>query len=218
MTVKKWVYFFGAGKAEGDGSWREVLGGKGAGLAEMTKISLPVPAGFTISTEACDYYYKQDKQFPAGLKKEVADNVATLERVTQKKLGDATNPLLVSVRSGSARSMPGMMETILNLGLNDRSVAGLAAVTKNERFAYDAYRRFVQMYSTVVMGLSKEDLEHPLRAMKQRLGIKEEGAPGLDRKSTRLNSSHVAISYAVFCLKKKKTKKQRSSKNIVKNN
>src|SRR2546429_422048 len=90
MTVKKWVYFFGAGKAEGDGSWREVLGGKGAGLAEMTKISLPVPAGFTISTEACDYYYKQDKQFPAGLKKEVADNVATLERVTQKKLGDAT--------------------------------------------------------------------------------------------------------------------------------
>src|SRR5438876_711682 len=176
MTVKKWVYFFGAGKAEGDGSWREVLGGKGAGLAEMTKISLPVPAGFTISTEACDYYYKQDKQFPAGLKKEVADNVATLERVTQKKLGDATNPLLVSVRSGSARSMPGMMETILNLGLNDRSVAGLAAVTKNERFAYDAYRRFVQMYSTVVMGLSKEDLEHPLRAMKQRLGIKEDTA------------------------------------------
>src|SRR5438874_1919762 len=176
MTVKKWVYFFGAGKAEGDGSWREVLGGKGAGLAEMTKISLPVPAGFTISTEACDYYYKQDKQFPAGLKKEVADNVATLERVTQKKLGDATNPLLVSVRSGSARSMPGMMETILNLGLNDRSVAGLAAVTKNERFAYDAYRRFVQMYSTVVMGLSKEDLEHRLRAMKQRLGIKEDTA------------------------------------------
>src|SRR5437899_2394261 len=176
MTVKKWVYFFGAGKAEGDGSWREVLGGKGAGLAEMTKISLPVPAGFTISTEACDYYYKQDKQFPAGLKKEVADNVATLERVTQKKLGDATNPLLVSVRSGSARSMTGMMETILNLGLNDRSVAGLAAVTKNERFAYDAYRRFVQMYSTVVMGLSKEDLEHPLRAMKQRLGIKEDTA------------------------------------------
>src|SRR5437762_2063534 len=176
MTVKKWVYFFGAGKAEGDGSWREVLGGKGAGLAEMTKISLPVPAGFTISTEACDYYYKQDKQFPAGLKKEVADNVATLERVTQKKLGDATNPLLVSVRSGSARSMPGMMETILNLGLNDRSVQGLAQSTKNERFAYDAYRRFVQMYSTVVMGLPKEDLEHRLGAMKQKLGIKEDTA------------------------------------------
>ena len=176
MTVKKWVYFFGAGKAEGDGSWRDLLGGKGAGLAEMTKIGLPVPAGFTISTEACDYYYKQDKQFPPELQKQVAANVAKLERVTQKKLGDPNNPLLVSVRSGSARSMPGMMETILNLGLNDRSVAGLAAVTKNERFAYDAYRRFVQMYSTVVMGLSKEDLEHRLRSMKQRLGIKEDTA------------------------------------------
>ena len=176
MTVKKWVYFFGAGRAEGDGSWRDLLGGKGAGLAEMTKIGLPVPAGFTISTEACDYYYKHDRKFPPELEKQVADNVAKLERVTKKKLGDPESPLLVSVRSGSARSMPGMMETILNLGLNDRSVTGLAAVTKNERFAYDAYRRFVQMYSTVVMGLSKEDLEHRLRAMKQRLGIKEDTA------------------------------------------
>ena len=163
--MKKWVYFFGAGKAEGDGTWRDLLGGKGAGLAEMTKIGLPVPAGFTISTEACDYYYKSGKKYPPELKKQVADNVARLERVTKKKLGDPKNPLLVSVRSGSARSMPGMMETILNLGLNDRSVAGLATATKNERFAYDAYRRFVQMYSTVVMGMSKEDLEHRLRAM-----------------------------------------------------
>src|SRR6516225_9307356 len=176
MTVKKWVYFFGAGRAEGDGSWRDLLGGKGAGLAEMTKIGLPLPAGFTISTEACDYYYKHDRKFPPELEKQVADNVAKLERVTKKKLGDPESPLLVSVRSGSARSMPGMMETILNLGLNDRSVTGLAAVTKNERFAYDAYRRFVQMYSSVVMGLSKEDLEHRLRAMKQRLGIKEDTA------------------------------------------
>src|SRR5215831_9286080 len=176
MKVKKWVYFFGAAKAEGDGTWRDLLGGKGAGLAEMTKIGLPVPAGFTISTEACDYYYEHDKKFPLELKKQVSDNVAKLERVTKKKLGDPKNPLLVSVRSGSARSMPGMMETILNLGLNDRSVAGLAAATKNERFAFDAYRRFVQMYSTVVMGLSKEDLEHRLRAMKQRLGIKEDTA------------------------------------------
>jgi len=174
--VKKWVYFFGAGKAEGDGTWRDLLGGKGAGLAEMTKIGLPVPAGFTISTEACDYYYKHDKKFPAELKKQVADNIAKLERATKKKLGNPKNPLLVSVRSGSARSMPGMMETILNLGLNDRSVAGLAAATKNERFAYDAYRRFVQMYSTVVMGLSKEDLEHRLRDMKQRQGVKEDTA------------------------------------------
>src|SRR5215831_17232211 len=176
MTVKKWVYFFGAGKAEGDGTWRDLLGGKGAGLAEMTKIGLPVPAGFTISTEACDFYYKHDKKFPPELGKQVADNVAKLERATQKKLGDPKNPLLVSVRSGSARSMPGMMETILNLGLNDRSVAGLATATKNERLAYDAYRRFVQMYSTVVMGLSKEDLEHRLRAMKERIRVKEDTA------------------------------------------
>jgi len=174
--VKKWVYFFGAGKAEGDGTWREVLGGKGAGLAEMTKIGLPVPGGFTISTEACAYYYDHGKKFPAELRKQVTDNVAKLERVTKKKLGDPENPLLVSVRSGSARSMPGMMETILNLGLNDKSVAGLATSTKNERFAYDAYRRFVQMYSTVVMGMSKEDLEHRLVDMKKRLGVKEDTA------------------------------------------
>jgi pyruvate, orthophosphate dikinase len=174
--VTKWVYSFGAGRAEGDGEWREVLGGKGAGLAEMTKIGLPVPAGFTISTECCDYYYKNGKKFPADLKKQVADNVAKLERITKKKLGDPQNPLLVSVRSGSARSMPGMMETILNLGMNDRSVEGLAQSTKNERFAYDAYRRFVQMYSTVVMEMSKEDLEHRLRAMKDRHGVKEDTA------------------------------------------
>ncbi|HXC87732.1 MAG TPA: pyruvate, phosphate dikinase [Candidatus Cybelea sp.] len=174
--MKKWVYFFGAGKAEGDGSWRDLLGGKGAGLAEMTKIGLPVPAGFTISTEACDYFYKSGKKYPAELKREVAVHVAHLEKVTGKKLGDPSNPLLVSVRSGSARSMPGMMETILNLGLNDRSVAGLASVTKNERFAYDAYRRFVQMYSTVVMEMSKEDLEHRLRGMKERLGVREDTA------------------------------------------
>jgi pyruvate,orthophosphate dikinase len=174
--VKKWVYFFGAGKAEGDGTWRDLLGGKGAGLAEMTKIGLPVPAGFTISTEACDYFYKNGKKYPSELKKQVADNITKLERATKKKLGDPKNPLLVSVRSGSARSMPGMMETILNLGLNDRSVAGLAAATKNERFAYDAYRRFVQMYCTVVMEMSKEDLEHRLRAMKDRVGVKEDTA------------------------------------------
>jgi pyruvate, orthophosphate dikinase len=174
--VKKWVYFFGAGKAEGDGTWREVLGGKGAGLAEMTRIGLPVPAGFTISTEACDYYYKNGKKFPPELKKQLVDNVAKLEKVTKKKLGDPKAPLLVSVRSGSARSMPGMMETILNLGLNDRSVQGLAGSTKNERFAYDAYRRFVQMYSTVVMEMPKEDLEHRLRAMKERVGVKEDTA------------------------------------------
>src|SRR6266853_820668 len=174
--VTKRVYFFGAGKAEGDGTWRDLLGGKGAGLAEMTRIGLPVPGGFTISTAACDYYYKNGKKFPPELKKQVTDNVAKLEKITKKKLGDPKNPLLVSVRSGSARSMPGMMETILNLGLNDKGVVGLASSVNNERFAYDAYRRFVQMYSTVVMGLSKEDLEQRLHALKDRLGVKEDTA------------------------------------------
>jgi len=170
----KYVYFYGAGKAEGDGTMKEVLGGKGAGLAEMTKIGLPVPGGFTITTECCDYYLTHGNKYPASLRAEVKSNLARLERATKKKLGDANDPLLVSVRSGSARSMPGMMETILNLGLNSKSVEGLARNTKNERFAWDAYRRFVQMYSAVVIGLPKEALEEKLRAMKTRLGTKDD--------------------------------------------
>ena len=170
----KYVYFFGAGKADGTGEMRDLLGGKGAGLAEMTRIGLPVPAGFTITTETCDYFLTHGRKYPSELRGEVAKSIARLEKLTGKKLGDAKDPLLVSVRSGSARSMPGMMETILNLGLNDRAVQGLAQATKNERFAYDAYRRFVQMYSSVVIGLPKEDLEHRLRAMKQSLGVKDD--------------------------------------------
>jgi pyruvate, orthophosphate dikinase len=170
----KYVYFFGAGKADGTGEMRDLLGGKGAGLAEMTRIGLPVPAGFTITTETCDYFLTHGRKYPGELRGEVAKSIARLEKLTGKKLGDAKDPLLVSVRSGSARSMPGMMETILNLGLNDRAVQGLARATKNERFAYDAYRRFVQMYSSVVIGLPKEDLEHRLRAMKQSLGVKDD--------------------------------------------
>ncbi len=170
----KYVYFFGAGKAEGDGTMKEVLGGKGAGLAEMTSIGLPVPAGFTISTECCDYYLKHDHAYPKSLAAEVRKNLAHLEKVTKKKLGDAKDPLLVSVRSGSARSMPGMMETILNLGLNSKSVEALARNTKNDRFAWDAHRRFVQMYSAVVIGLPKEELEEKLRDMKARHGIKDD--------------------------------------------
>ena len=166
------VYFFGAGKAEGHGGIKELLGGKGAGLAEMTRIGLPVPAGFTITTECCDYYLKHDRKLPGSLRSEVKKNLARLERVTGKQLGDSRDPLLVSIRSGSARSMPGMMETILNLGLNSRSVEGLANNTGNPRFAWDAYRRFVQMYSTVVMGLPKEDLESKLRALKARRKVK----------------------------------------------
>jgi len=169
----KYIYFFGAGKAEGTSEMRELLGGKGAGLAEMTRIGLPVPAGFTITTQACAYYLK-NKKYPKELYAAVAQNLARLEKLTRRKLGDAKNPLLVSVRSGAARSMPGMMETVLNLGLNDESVEGLARVTKNERFAYDAYRRFVQMYSTVVNELPKDDLEEKLRALKARLKVKDD--------------------------------------------
>src|SRR6202044_1842670 len=170
----KYVYFFGAEKAEGNGEMRDLLGGKGAGLAEMTRIGLPVPAGFTITTETCDYYFKHGRKYPKELRAEVEKNLRRLEKVTGKKLGDANDPLLVSVRSGSARSMPGMMETILNLGLNDKSVQGLAASVNNERFAYDAYRRFVQMYSSVVMELPKGDLEERLHAMKHRLNVKDD--------------------------------------------
>src|ERR1700719_3701602 len=173
-NIVKYVYSFGAGKAEGDGTMKDLLGGKGAGLAEMTRIGLPVPAGFTITTQCCDYYLKHEQKYPASLRAEVKKNLARLERVTKKKLGDAKDPLLVSVRSGSARSMPGMMETILNLGLNDKSVAALAKNTKNERFAYDAFRRFVQMYSAVVIGLPKEELEEKLRGMKARHGVKDD--------------------------------------------
>jgi pyruvate, orthophosphate dikinase len=170
----KYVYFFGAGKAEGTGDMRDLLGGKGAGLAEMTRIGLPVPAGFTITTEACDSYLQHDHKYPKELRGEVEKHVTRLEKLTKKKLGDAKDPLLVSVRSGSARSMPGMMETILNLGLNDKSVEGLAKATKNDRFAWDAYRRFVQMYSSVVIGLPKDDLEARLRKMKDSLGVKDD--------------------------------------------
>ena len=170
----KYVYFFGAGKAEGRGDQKDLLGGKGAGLHEMTRIGLPVPAGFTITTEACNYFFEHGDTYPKGLEREVVQHLGRLERVTGKRLGDANDSLLVSVRSGSARSMPGMMETILNLGLNDRSVDGLASRTHNERFAYDAYRRFVQMYSTVVIGLPKEALEERLREMRKRHGFAQD--------------------------------------------
>jgi len=153
---------------------KEILGGKGAGLAEMTRIGLPVPAGFTISTETCDYYLKHGRKYPKALAAQVKANLARLEKTTGKKLGDPKDPLLVSVRSGSARSMPGMMETILNLGLNSSSVEGLAKMTGNERFAYDAFRRFVQMYSSVVIGLPKDELEEKLRDLKSRFKVKDD--------------------------------------------
>jgi pyruvate,orthophosphate dikinase len=168
------IYFFGAGKSEGRGDMKDLLGGKGAGLAEMTRIGLPVPAGFTITTECCAEYLKSGRKLSPTLRADVRKNLTRLEKVTGKKLGDASDPLLVSVRSGSARSMPGMMETILNLGLNSRSVEALAKNTDNPRFAWDAYRRFVQMYSTVVIGLPKDDLESKLRALKVRRKVKDD--------------------------------------------
>lgn len=135
----KLVYFFGKDKTEGDAKMKELLGGKGANLAEMTNVGIPVPAGFTITTEVCDLYYKNGRQYPADLDKQVDDNLAKLEEAMGMKFGDPTNPLLVSVRSGAAASMPGMMDTVLNLGLNDEVVAGLAKKTGNDRFAKDAY-------------------------------------------------------------------------------
>jgi pyruvate, orthophosphate dikinase len=160
IIVKKWVYFFGAGKAEGDGAWRELLGGKGAGLAEMSRIGLPVPPGFTITTEVCTYYYGNKKTYPKVLDAEVRGAVKRVEKIMGTKFGDKTAmPMLVSVRSGARDSMPGMMDTILNLGLNDQTVLTLAKATKNERLAWDCYRRFIQMYGDVVMNVQKRPSE-----------------------------------------------------------
>ncbi len=151
----KYVYFFGDGKADGDGTMKALLGGKGANLAEMTRIGLPVPCGFTISTEVCTYYYDHKRTYPKQLNGQIDAAVTKMEKSMGKKFGDVKNPLLVAVRSGARDSMPGMMDTILNLGLNDATVDGLARLTNNERFAYDCYRRFIQMYGDVVMGVQK---------------------------------------------------------------
>ncbi|MDD3365830.1 MAG: pyruvate, phosphate dikinase [Sphaerochaetaceae bacterium] len=162
----KYVYFFGEGKAEGTTAMKSLLGGKGANLADMTSIGLPVPPGFTISTEACAYYSTNNAQYPAGLREEVLEHLAHLEKVMGAKLGDSENPLLVSVRSGAAQSMPGMMDTVLNLGMNPDSAKALAKKTGNERFAWDSYRRFMQMFGDVVMGVPHDDFEHALQAVK----------------------------------------------------
>ena len=166
MATKKYVYFFGNGKAEGHGDMKDLLGGKGAGLAEMTNLGVPVPAGFTISTEACVAYFKNKRKYPPGLWEEVLRYMKRLESTMGSKFGDPSNPLLVSVRSGARASMPGMMDTVLNLGLNDRTIQGLIRKTNNERFAYDAYRRFIAMFSTVVMDLKREQFEEVLKEKK----------------------------------------------------
>lgn len=167
MSKNKMVYFFGGKQADGDGTMKELLGGKGAGLAEMSKIGLPTPAGFTLTTEVCDLFYKNGKKYPDGLEKEVDENLAKLEKLTGKKLGDPKDPLLVSVRSGAPVSMPGMMETILNLGLTDQSVEGMAAKTGNRRFAMDGYRRFIMMYGSTAMGISREKFDHAFDKIKE---------------------------------------------------
>lgn len=174
MANKKYVYFFGNGSAEGNSGMKELLGGKGANLAEMTNLGVPVPPGFTISTEVCDSYYKNNRKYPAGMAAEVKKHLANLEKLMGKKLGNVKDPLLVSVRSGAAVSMPGMMDTILNLGLNDKAVIGLAEITGNERFAWDAYRRFIQMFGNVAKEVPGHVFEHILDSVKKAKKVEQD--------------------------------------------
>ena len=171
MVKTRWVYAFGGGSADGDASMKDLLGGKGANLAEMSSLGLPVPPGFTVTTEACVHYYSNEKSYPAGLTTQVAEGLKAVELVTGKLFGDAANPLLVSVRSGARASMPGMMDTVLNLGLNDQTVEGLAKLSGDRRFAFDSYRRFIQMYSAVVLGLDHHMFEEILDDHKDRLEV-----------------------------------------------
>jgi pyruvate,orthophosphate dikinase len=171
---QKFVYFFGGGKAEGTTEMKQILGGKGANLADMSSLGLPVPAGFTITTEVCDLFYKLGRKYPAGLDAQIDANIAKLEKLTGKTFGHGKNPLLVSVRSGAAVSMPGMMDTVLNLGLNDETLPALIELTGNERFAWDAYRRFMQMFGDVVLGMEHHDFEHALTVVKKRRGAAED--------------------------------------------
>lgn len=154
--MTKYVYYFGGKKAEGSSKLKNLLGGKGAGLADMVNLGIPVPPGFTITTEVCTLYYNSGMKFPEGLKEQVIENIKRVEKEMGAVFGDPNNPLLFSVRSGARVSMPGMMDTVLNLGLNEKTVKGLAKKTNNERFAYDCYRRFVQMYGDVVLGLKPQ--------------------------------------------------------------
>lgn len=172
QKTKKMVFFFGAGVADGNAEMRNLLGGKGANLAEMTNLGIPVPAGFTISTEVCTSFYANNKKFPKDLKRQVEENLAKIEKVMGAKFGDSKNPLLVSVRSGARTSMPGMMDTVLNLGLNDETIKGLISQIKNERTAYDSYRRFIMMYANVVLGMEKDEFEHLLEEKKKEKDVK----------------------------------------------
>src|ERR1700758_4605562 len=168
--MTKWVYRFGDGATEGRADMKNLLGGKGAGLAEMSNLGLPVPPGFTITTEVCTFFYAHEKSYPTELRDQVADGLAALERSLGARFGDANNPLLVSVRSGARVSMPGMMDTVVNLGLNDQAVVGLAGKSGDERFAYDSYRRFIQMYGQVVLGIDHHHFEELIENHKLETG------------------------------------------------
>ena len=167
----KWVYSFGAGAAEGEAGLRNLLGGKGANLAEMSNLGLPVPPGFTLTTEVCAAYYANHKKYPDGLEAQVEAALAQVSAQVGRRFGDPAKPLLLSVRSGARASMPGMMDTVLNLGLNDVTVAGLAAESGDERFAYDSYRRFIHMYCDVVLGVEHHLFEDALGDFKHGLGV-----------------------------------------------
>ncbi|MBR6764349.1 MAG: pyruvate, phosphate dikinase, partial [Clostridia bacterium] len=191
--MKKFVYLF----SEGNGSMRELLGGKGANLAEMTKIGLPVPQGFTISTEACTQYYEDGRKINDTIKAEIMENIAKMEVITGKKFGDLENPLLVSVRSGARASMPGMMDTILNLGLNEEVVEVMATKSGNPRWAYDCYRRFIQMFSDVVMEVEKAKFDKILESVKRQNNCK------LDTELTADNLKDIVEQYKALYLAEK---------------
>ena len=173
-AAKRYIYGWGGGAAEGDATMRDLLGGKGAGLAEMTNAGLPVPPGFTITTEACNDYFSAGEQLPAGLWDDVLAAMRDVESETGKGFGDPANPLLVSVRSGARFSMPGMMDTVLNLGLNEATLEGLVRLTGNERFGWDAYRRFIQMFGRIVMDVPGERFDHALDEKKHARGAKQD--------------------------------------------
>ena len=173
---EKFYYFFGAGKADGDAGMKDLLGGKGANLAEMAGAGIPVPPGFTITTTVCKLYYENGMEVPKPIDKEMEKQIGMIEQATGKKFGDPANPLLVSVRSGAKFSMPGMMDTILNLGLNEETLDGLGKKTNNPRFAMDNYRRFISMFGNVVLGIDKEQFEHIIHEKKVERRVKQDSS------------------------------------------
>ena len=194
--MKRYVYGFGGGTADGDGTMKDTLGGKGAGLAEMSRAGVPVPPGFTIATQVCNLYFAAGNQCPANVEKQMGAALAELEKKSGQKLGNPKDPLLLSVRSGAKFSMPGMMDTILNLGLNDETTEGLARKSNNPRFAHDCYRRFIQMFGSVVLEVGKGDFEHVFE------GVKKKRRAKLDTDLTPENLEEVVAAYKRLIEKK----------------